>query len=158
MQCSSKITASKSKGNSKVLPTHFLAFMPTAAINICKSRLWHPLVCSAVQLLKAISRDTQDSGIIWCHAASLQVIYFLKLAPVWHSRGTPQQALYPFFYNVYSITAVLCSRVPNCATPSSDSCRLKLQSGFLTCIWKHKSRIPVKEYGCQWLTKMFSVM
>lgn len=134
MQCSSKITASKSKGNSKVLPIHFLAFMPTAAINICKSRLWNPLVCPAVQLLKAISRDTQDSGTIWCHAATLQVINFLKLTPVWHLRGTSQQVLCPFFYHVSSITAVLCSRVPNCATPSSDSCRSKLQSGFQTCI------------------------
>lgn len=134
MQCSSKITASESKGNSKDLPKHFLAFLPTAVINICRSRLWHPLVCSAVQLLKAISRDAQDSGTIWCHAASLQVIHFLKLTPVWHSRGTPRQALCPFFYNVYSITAALCSRVPNCATPSSDSCRLKLPSGFQTCI------------------------
>lgn len=39
MQHSSKITASNSKGNSKDLPTHFLAFMPTPAINICKNRL-----------------------------------------------------------------------------------------------------------------------
>lgn len=57
-----------------------------------------------------------------------------NLTPVLHLRGTPQQALCPFFYNICSIPAALWSCIPNRATPNSDSCRLKLQSDFQTCM------------------------
>lgn len=90
--------------------------------------------CSCSRLSAGTLRILEPFGTM---LLTLQVICFLKLTPVWHSRGTSQQALCPFFYSVYSTAAVLWSCVPKCAgreQPALITCRLKLQSGFQTCI------------------------